>query len=624
MLTAVNSARRARVARFIPPVCCLLAVAGRARGDSPGPRAAPPHARPERIEFRAGRLDADPRRERLVLSEGVVIESGRYRLVSERLVLCRTVDGVELDGSGDLRFCPCESTPVSVGFSGARYRAGELVLSDPTLRVARLPILWLPELRLRARDRVGLLPPRLAWRGADGLLAGSGVHLPFARGDEGIEALDLRLSGYVRGGVEVDARVATARTSTALRWDHLQQSLVAIDAHGASSRAGVWNAAYRVDALRGPRALRASGALEEVARRYDQAQFSVGHASSRIQLAAGGWALANRGGAFEDIGAIGPYASLAVGDALGRDASAGASITVSTAADEDLGSETRAEQRASLEVFGAAGPVGLGLAVYDRAHAQVRQDATSAQSTGAEVGASLEAGVPLERDYGPAGDPLRHRVEPFSRAAFGSGFGETRDLAFIDGAWIALLSGLRTTLGRYATRQAGSLALQAGTLSGAGDSWRPVAVSRAVLDADDFGFSAEAAAFARTRVEGLAVLRARLGSDAALHFGGYLEGRSATESERLRLLFDDYWEAPRTGWFERAGWSAGSALHVPWTSWLASSAGADYDAAAEKLLGVRGAIAYQHPCGCLAVVGSGSQRLGRDGVDVAFTLDLMP
>jgi hypothetical protein len=379
-----------------------------------------------------------------------------------------------------------------------------------------------------------------------------------------------------------------------------------------------------VDALRGPRALGASNTLEEVARRFDHAVVSVGHASSAAQLAMGGWALSERGGAFDERGALGPFASIAVGDALGRVASAGATLGVSSADDEALGTETRAEQRGLLHANGAAGPVGLELTLYDAVHARVRQGEAAEQALSAEIGLSLEAGWPLQRDYGWALDPVQHRIEPFTRAALGAAFGDpVSETELAEGRWGALLGGVRTALGRYASRQAGSLTLQAGML-GQEETLRPAAASRALLDAGGLGFSAEAATLVRGRPNGMSLLRARMGAKAALHVTGYLEGRNASAPALLRALFEDNWDAPRTGWFDRAGWSAGGSLHVPWSNWLASSVGADFDVSREVLLGVRGGLAYRHPCGCLAALGSAGQRLGRDGVDVAFTLDLMP
>jgi hypothetical protein len=49
----------------------------------------------------------------------------------------------------------------------------------PSVGVVWMILLVLPWFWLRAPSRPGLLPPTVAWRGADGLLLGGGVHLPW-------------------------------------------------------------------------------------------------------------------------------------------------------------------------------------------------------------------------------------------------------------------------------------------------------------------------------------------------------------------------------------------------------------------------------------------------------------
>jgi len=573
-----------------------------------------------RVDFEAGRVESHADAKELVLSDDVLLSAGRYRLTSDRLVLCRVPGGADLRGRGVVRFCPCESAPLKVGFSGASLRDGDLTIQNPTLRVYDVPLLWLPYLRLRPSDEPGLLPPRLAWRGPDGLLAGSGIHLPLGK-PRSTAALDLRISGYVEGGFELESRLATQRSSTALRWDHLRQSLLAVDAHGASSEQSGWTGAYRVDALRGPRALAATSSLEQVARRYDHALFGVSHVSRALQFGLGGRALAQRGGAFDDYGAVGPFAALALGEALGSSASISNELGVSTASDRTLGTETRALQRAELRAGAVAGPLGFDLALHENIEARLPEDTADAARAATDLGISLEAGWPLQRDYGPDPDPLQHRVEPFTRAALALDWDELgRDEPADTIAW---LGGVRSALGRYARRDAGTLSLQGGAL-GRAQQLATAFAGQAVLDADWLGLSAEAAGFARRASARLAALRSRVGNQSGVHLSSYFEGRTARDSGLLRLLFEDYWDAPETGWFDRAGWSGGTGVHVPWTRWLASSLGADYDFEAAAVLGVRGALSYRHPCGCLAAIAWAGQRIGRDGVDVAFTLDLMP
>jgi hypothetical protein len=103
-----------------------------------------------------------------------------------------------------------------------------------------------------------------------------------------------------------------------------------------------------------------------------------------------------------------------------------------------------------------------------------------------------------------------------------------------------------------------------------------------------------------------------------------VEGRSGPSASRARWLDPDVWDAPWTGWYSLSGWSAGVDLVVPWTAWLAASVSVDHDLSADRWLGQRSSVAYRHPCGCLAVVGEVGRRLGREGIDASFTLDLVP
>ena len=59
------------------------------------------------------------------------------------------------------------------------------------------------------------LPPRLAWRGADGLLAGPGVHLPWVESGGRLAALDIYVSGYSSGGAELATGEAVEATGAA-------------------------------------------------------------------------------------------------------------------------------------------------------------------------------------------------------------------------------------------------------------------------------------------------------------------------------------------------------------------------------------------------------------------------
>jgi len=79
----------------------------------------------------------------------------------------------------------------------------------------------------------------------------------------------------------------------------------------------------------------------------------------------------------------------------------------------------------------------------------------------------------------------------------------------------------------------------------------------------------------------------------------------------LSRLFSRGWDAPLTPYFAMSGWATSGTVGVPWTTLLGSLATVDYDLTHDTLLAVRGALAYRHPCGCLAVIVWGGSRLGR-------------
>jgi hypothetical protein len=161
------------------------------------------------VTFRADRLEGDLAAGWITLEGRVEIAYDRYRLRGNRLRLQRNGKAVVLQGDAWAALCPCPNPPITFLVSGARLEPpGDLVLRFPRLAIAGVPVLGLPWLWLRSADEIGILPPVVAVRGADGLLLGSGVHLPWRHG-EAIEGLDILAGGYLKGGAEVGARLVT-------------------------------------------------------------------------------------------------------------------------------------------------------------------------------------------------------------------------------------------------------------------------------------------------------------------------------------------------------------------------------------------------------------------------------
>ncbi len=224
-----------------------------------------------------------------------------------------------MDGEGEVALCPCAEAPVTLGFQSVTVAPPtDVLLESPTVRIGGVPILWLPFLWLRARDRLGLLPPWVEWRGEDGLLLGAGAHFPFhGRSERGrVSSLDLRAGGYFEGGVRVDASLDLPTSRTRVVWDKLGSAALRIDSAGEKTLTDGPVIAWYGDTLRGERARLYPSSLDQASRRYDRLGFSVGSAD-RLVFGAGFGSTATRGSPFDDFGAVGPGLHFGGGGPLG-------------------------------------------------------------------------------------------------------------------------------------------------------------------------------------------------------------------------------------------------------------------------------------------------------------------
>ena len=601
------------------------------KGTAPGSqpqRAAPATHEPEpaptierRVDFRARRVDLGAERDELRLSGDVVVSVDRYRLTSDELRLERTPRGVVVDGSGRVAFCPCPDPPVSLGFQSALVAPpNDLLLEQPTVRVGSVPIAWLPYLWLRSPRRFGVLPPKVAWRGEDGLLAGSGVHVPFGEGQ--MSALDVAAAGYVEGGVDVETRLTTARTTSRVRWDHLRESLLDVEMLGSSVPVDDGVIAWSVEAIRGPRALPGTILLEDAARRYDRAAVAAGRAGGQATYGIALRADAERGGPMDDAGLAGPAASLALGSALGSVGGADARLAVRTASDEG---EATTFVVPGADAYLDARPGPLTARLSGRARAEVDVEEQDAARAGA-AGVVLTVGMPLARDYGTLDDPVEHEVEPFAEGGLGLGSIVGTPVGpwlFPDEPFVHAAAGVRTGLGAYGRRSGMSLEGRGGWV-GTPSRVEPAVSTRVTASARLLAARGELGWLPESERAFVAIARARLGRQDDVHIGTSIEGRSEATPVEVRLLEEGGWETTQSPWFDRRGWTAGGEIGVPWTRWLATAARADYDIVAEVLLALRGAIGYRHPCGCLALVAWAGRRIGRESFDAWLTIDLVP
>jgi hypothetical protein len=616
-------------------IVAIATIATTVRAQEPTGRAALAQALPAfggaPLTFHAGSLDADPAHGVLVLRDGVDVRFGRYRLTSDQLQIGIAPGAVSFGGTGRVALCPCPDPPVALAFSGVRIEtAGDLYVRSPRLELFGLPIFWLPYFWLRAPDQPGLLFPSIAIRGADGLLLGSGVHLPFREADGAARAFDLTAAGYVKGGVELGARLTTPQSSASVVADHIRGDRVVIDAHGALASSGA-SLAWEADAIRGDRARSGTIDLEPAARPFDHAAiegtFRAASGPTIGDLTAGVIARAARGqGPF----VAGPSARFAAGGSIGSigawSASTGGLLLGNAIPDAAL---PIGRAGISAEIDARPGP--FALLVSAGARAEVAGDAPSAPSRDAAVGARIELDLPLRRDF-PRGDgeaPWQHRIAPSvaiaaAASARSGAFFEPLSLAAPPGLGLAA-AGITTSFGRAsgpslrfevrggaALREAGASALVTGRLTASA----PLVTT-----------SLEVAAVPASRSPGSALIgRARFGAADGLTLALGLAGQTGQGAREARSLVDLRSPTPggELAYLAVSGWTGSAEAMIPWIRVMRTGARADVDIGAGEILALRGVTEYRHPCGCLALGASAAHRVGRDGVDVVFSVDLAP
>jgi hypothetical protein len=400
--------------------------------------------------------------------------------------------------------------------------------------------------------------------------------------------------------------------------------LLGVDAHGALEGPDAAVLAWQIDALRGARGRRGTILLDPAARRYDRLSASVGTTESGGVLGFGVSATDARARALDDYGIVGPELYAGAGTALDGVGRAEASLFSYTATSAESGTLTRIEQRGEVALDARPGPLMASLEIGERMIGEVTETSSGG---GLRAGSALELGLPLERGFGDPRDPLLHRVEPFVQ---GSGMvtrvsdlpvGSSEPLG--EGELVSAAAGLRTRLGAWGRRSAAALEARGG-YAGEPRSPSPVVALEASGDAELWALRGETAWLPDDERALVVAARSRLGRVDSVRLAGYAEGRRELEPQLARWFQGYGWRGARHGWFDRPGWTLGGELGVPWTDFLATAVGADYDATARELLGVRGTLGYRHRCGCLAVLTWVGQRIGREGIDVWATLDLLP
>ncbi|HEY8086684.1 MAG TPA: hypothetical protein VIF09_02535 [Polyangiaceae bacterium] len=600
-----------------------------ARAEEP-PGLAPPVP----VAFGADEVHFDARAQALEITGHVHVDEPPFHLASDALALRRVPIGAELTGTGTLAFCPCLGTPLGVRFTGATVAPPhDLVLRNPVLEVFGVPVAWAPVLWLRDASRFGLLPPDVEWRGADGLFAGGGVHVPWTRNDT-VRGLDVRAGGYVDGGFATEAALRTATTATSVRVDDLRGDTgVGVAAHG-----GAGDVSWGVDALRGARAVRATTDLDAAARPFDRAGVEATWRDGGWTFASGVRDVALRGGALSDVGAGGPVVAARRADALGSAGAYDATVEGGAVSAAGLGTTTFARAEGGTLLAAHAGSFLTSLAV--RALGDVADDGLRSGLDGAAQ-ARASASLPLSRAFASPDheDPWIHRTEPrVELAALASHAGDVlvvpagRGMVVPgSGAWVAA-AGWSNAFGRWAARTAAVLDVSAGAV---GDDRSAFAALRARASASaplaslqaDFARVAgplDAASGALPASGGALVARGRLGPATGLHLTAHVAERDGVDPLVARALVDAPLE-PASGFLALSGWTGGARLAVPVGPRVTTRGGADADFSAPggaQLVAAVGALELHDPCGCVVVRATAAHRIGRDGVDVWLTVDL--
>lgn len=612
---------------------------------------------PGMLRARADTVSFDPTSRSLELSGDVRVDGPPFHLRAQRIVLSRTKYGVEVDGKGKLAFCPCLGTPLTLAFDGAVVAPpGDLILKGPSLQIYGVPVAALPWFWLRSEEKLGVLPPDIAYRGRDGVFVGGGVHVPWKTGS-GRSAIDLRSGAYLVRGFVVDARLRTPSSTTKIRFDRLPDSPspalpftdaggddgLLVDARGASGT-GPARVAWDADVLRGRRGVASTTELDAAARPYDRTSAEASLREGSFVVSAGALATSRRGGGFEDVDAVGPLtrlrASGAAGSTLTWDATAegGALRVANSAAPGPLVPDTVSFVRAEAGLRALTTIDAVELSLSARAAGDA---ARQGRGDGADRAATTRArlAVPLSRSFedgsgeGPRRSPLVHVLEPFVEGAVLHAKGDAflgvtpgRGMGTLEGTAPILRGGLATSLGRWSARESADLEVSGGgafASDAAPSGVRPLLRARGAASSRFVGMTLDAAVVAGERsLEGAraGVARVRAGSLEGLRVLANVAARAGGDPVLARALTDAPLE-PSAGFLQREGTTGGASLVVPWTAQVTTSGGADLDLGEGELVAARGSVELRDRCKCVTLRASGAHRIGRRGVDVWLALD---
>ena len=568
------------------------------------------------LRFRADQVVLEPEDHRVEMRGDVRAFCGAYELEADQLVLQTSPERASVQGPASLVLCPCPRAAIALDFESAELdEDGDLTMDDPALRIGDTRVLWAPWIWLRPPDRPGLLPPRVAWRGDGGLLLGPGARLPWSGEGDALSWMDLYVSGYTRGGVQVASSVVTPSSHTEVVVDRMDGDLVRFTSRGVYSAGLHGAAAWDADMARGSRGRSGLVPLREAAQSYDYGLAFVDLRPVQSAFLRSGMVIA--GPRASGSLSYGPALWVDGGGALGAGAAweLGASLHV-------LGNDESSEQVAFSHarlVFGRwLGPLRLSIDGQSTA-----QERTLAGSSGGELAAwtTGEVALPLVRRYGTSA----HVVEPFVRGMALSAHhsGEGSGLLGEGSRWLAL-AGIETALGP--SGGASGVRLET-AFGGIGDGQKlpssRVLASRLTLQQGLVRVAGEAAGIDREGERG-GVVVARAGAGRSDTPGASVEvaGRDGIDTLDARALFPAGARWTPVGVMSSVGTSLYAAGHLPLGKGFRLGAESDWDLGEERWLSLGTGLVLDHPCRCGSARFWVSQRVGRPGTDAWLSVEL--
>lgn len=620
------------------------------------------------LRTRAESVSFDAEQKILELSGNVRVDAPPFHLRSQHIKLSRTRYGIEVDGTGRLAFCPCLGTPLTVEFEKAIVAPpGELFIKSPKLELYGVPVFYLPWFWLRSDEKVGLLPPDIAYRGQDGFYAGAGVHLPWKDPPKGgvRQSIDLRGGAYFLGGFALDARLRSPNATTKIRYDRLPGARapvllvpgssadtkvddgLLVDARGAANDS-LTTIAWDADVLRGRRGVAATTDLDAASKPWDRAAASASVRVGPIIGETGARAVTRRGGDLVAVEAAGPFAAFRSSggtsgityDATvegGTLRTSGAAASAAALASPAITPDAVSYARTEIGALAATtfGPIAASL------HARGAGDVAS---EGRRYGfdraglVRLRVASPLARAFATGddddrNDPLVHVVEPFVEAAALHTKSDAileslpgRGLASLSGTAPVVDGGLSTTLGRWGKREAIELMASSGAaLDHVSDGARGVPLARARLSATFVPIGAQletghVMSSRKTETGSAVVARLRLGRVDGPRVLANIATREGIDPILARAITEAPIESP-AGFLAAEGTTGGAMLFIPWARAIATSVGADGDATAAEIVAARAGLELRDRCGCVTLRANGAHRIGRSGVDVWIGID---